>query len=240
MTDLCERLDADGFALLEGVLSADETDAARRSCAAALAHPAAASALLIRDGGQPHGARNLLRLWPGSIALGRHPRLRPVLLRLLDPAAGLVRGLYFDKPPGTTWALPWHRDTTIAVKAHGGFTTYCKPTIKAGVPHVEAPAALMAQMLTARVHLDDMTDRNGPLRVVPGSHHPGGSANERPPVAVHCRAGDVLLMRPLLLHASGHCDPEYQGHRRIVHLELAPEVGLSDGYEWQDFVGVTG
>ena len=86
------------------------------------------------------------------------------------------------------------------------------------------------------MHLDDATDRNGPLRVIPASHFLGSDSDKRPPVTVRCRAGDVLLMRPLLLHASGHCDPTYHGHRRIIHLELAPEPRLSDGYEWQDFV----
>ena len=65
-------------------------------------------------------------------------------------------------------------------------------------------------MLTARVHLDDVTDENGPLRVIPGSHRYGTTMDGRAaqPVTLHCRAGDVLLMRPLLTHASGHADAD--------------------------------
>ena len=51
-----------------------------------------------------------------------------------------------------------------------------------------------------------------------------------------CAAGDVLLMRPFLLHASGHSDPVHGDHRRIVHLEFASEPELADGYEWHDFI----
>jgi hypothetical protein len=47
-------------------------------------------------------------------------------------------------------------------------------------------------------------------------------------------------MRPLLLHASGHCDRGHRGHRRVVHLEFAPDPDLPDGYEWHTFVPVRG
>ena len=60
-------------------------------------------------------------------------------------------------------------------------------------------------MLTARIHLDDVTADNGPLRVMPGSHrhYAMGEDEPREPVAITCRAGDVLLTRPLLTAASG-------------------------------------
>jgi ectoine hydroxylase-related dioxygenase (phytanoyl-CoA dioxygenase family) len=143
--------------------------------------------------------------------------------------------LYFDKPPGEGWALPWHRDMTVAVKAHGRLGTFAKPTTKAGVPHVEAPNELLSSMLTARIHLDDVTDRNGPLRVIPGSHRANGGPDNRESATIFCEAGDVLLMRPLLLHASGHCASDHRGHRRIIHLEFAPGPRLPDGYDWHDF-----
>jgi hypothetical protein len=187
------------------------------------------------------GARNLLRMWPQVVELARQPALASPLLELLGPSGGVVRGLYFDKPPGYGWALPWHKDVNVAVRAHGVMGRFAKPTTKAGVPHVEAPAELLGRMVTVRIHLDDVTDENGPLRVIPGSHHDdGGQRASRPPVAIGCRAGDVLLMRPLLTHASGHCDPATTRHRRIVHLECAPSPELPDGYEWHDFVGLTG
>jgi ectoine hydroxylase-related dioxygenase (phytanoyl-CoA dioxygenase family) len=149
-----------------------------------------------------------------------------------------VRALFFDKPPGHSWALPWHKDYSVAVVAHRTFGVFTKPTRKAGVPHVEAPEELLERMVTARIHLDDMTDDNGPLRIIPGSHTSLRETDDDPrePMTVHCRAGDVLLMRPLLTHASGHCSPTTTRHRRIVHLECAPSPTLPDGYEWHDFV----
>ena len=85
------------------------------------------------------------------------------------PRPEWVRILFFDKPPGHSWALPWHKDYTIAVKRHGVEGTFTKPTTKAGVPHVIAPFEILDRMLTVRFHLDDMNEDNGPLRVLLGS-----------------------------------------------------------------------
>jgi ectoine hydroxylase-related dioxygenase (phytanoyl-CoA dioxygenase family) len=178
-------------------------------------------------------------MWPEVVELVRQSPLAAILLEAFGSDAGVVRGLSFDKPPGQSWALPWHRDRTVAVKAHGKLGVFNKPTTKAGVPHVEAPVELLEQMLTVRIHLDDVAEENGPLRVIPGSH--GTKADQTPtPVTLLCRAGDVLLMRPLLLHGSGHSADGTNRHRRIVHLECAGFPTLPDGYEWQHFVRVDG
>ena len=227
---MIDSLDRDGYVMLPAVFTAAEVGAIRAACAQALA---TASDSVLANGGSAYGARNLLTLWPDALTLARAPILAAGLRDVLGPAAGLVRGLYFDKPPGHSWALPWHRDWTIAVKSHRGFGVFGKPTTKAGVPHVQAPAELLATMLTVRIHLDAMTADNGPLRVVPGSHAQGLPA-DGPAVVLHCRAGDVLFMRPLLLHASGHSAVN-AGHRRVVHFECAPSPDLPDGYEWHTY-----
>jgi hypothetical protein len=236
MTAWRERLEADGFAVVPGVLDPAAVRAALAEWAElSLAHRDD-EAILANDG-PPYGARNLLRLWPGVVGIARQPRLRGALLEVLGPLAGVVRVLFFDKPPGHSWALPWHKDYNVAVREHRGGEVFTKPTTKAGMPHAMAPAAVLGSMLTARVHLDDVTADNGPLRVIPGSHrhYAMGSDEAREPVAVRCAAGDVLLMRPLLTHASGHAKPEARLHRRTVHFECSATPELPDGYEWHDF-----
>jgi ectoine hydroxylase-related dioxygenase (phytanoyl-CoA dioxygenase family) len=85
-----------------------------------------------------------------------------------------VRTLFFDKPPGQSWALPWHKDLTVAVRDNRlPSPHFVRPTRKGGVPHVEAPLSVLEAMLTARVHLDAATEENGALQVVPGSHRAG-------------------------------------------------------------------
>ena len=229
-------IERDGYEFLPGVFTAAELADAADEWTRILAVHAGERAVLAGSAGPAYGARNLLRLWPASVALLRKEPLRSRLLALLGPDAGAVRGLYFDKPPGHSWALPWHKDVCIAVKAHGPPGTFTKPTVKAGVPHVEAPTELLDRMVTVRIHLDPMTPDNGPLRVVPGSHR----GRDGEPVTLLCAAGDVLLMRPLLTHASGHSRPDTPLHRRIVHLECSPSPDLPDGYAFHDYIRLGG
>jgi ectoine hydroxylase-related dioxygenase (phytanoyl-CoA dioxygenase family) len=153
---------------------------------------------------------------------------------VLGPSFGLVRVLFFDKPPENSWALPWHKDMAIAVKNNAlPSEHFTHPTRKIGVPHVEAPEWLLERMLTLRLHLDDMMEENGPLKVLPASHR--GTADGQP-FTVLGRRGDVLLMRPLLSHCSNRSKEGTTQHRRILHFEFAGVAELPDGYAWHDFV----
>jgi hypothetical protein len=72
--------------------------------------------------------------------------------------------------------------------------------------------------------------------VLPGSHRggkdAGASGNE---VRILCGRGDVLLMRPLLSHCSGHSAAGTTRHRRVLHLEFSGVRDLPDGYAWHTF-----
>lgn len=188
--------------------------------------------------GQVYAARNLLSLWRPALSLWHSPPLPDLLHRVLGPKYGLVRGLYFDKPPERTWSLPWHKDMTIAVRDHrDSDRTQFKPTTKAGVPHVEAPLHVLQQMLTVRIHLDDMQDDNGPLRVIPESHKEGKEIQTLDsPVTIHARRGDVLVIRPLVTHCSVSSLAGCTRHRRILHLEFAHSPALPHNLQWHAFI----
>jgi hypothetical protein len=229
-------LDRDGFVLLQGVFAADEVAAMRSALESALT---AQGPSIRGDDGAVYAARNVLELWPGAAAVWKKEPLITALLAGLGDGLGLVRVLYFDKPPGQNWALPWHKDLTIAVRDNRlPSEQFRRPTTKAGVPHVEAPLAVLQRMLTARIHLDDVRDDNGPLRVAPGSHHTGKrlDLDGAEVLSLYARAGDVLLIRPLVAHCSNRSRPDTQRHRRILHLEFAADRTLPDGYAWHDFV----
>jgi hypothetical protein len=231
-------LQRDGYAILRSVFAAGEVRAMLAGLESALAASLADDRAIRGGEGTVYAARNVLGLWPGAARAWRAPRLVAALAEALGPGFGLVRGLYFDKPPGNSWALPWHKDLTIAVKNNRlGGGHFARPTRKAGVPHVEAPEGVLAAMLTARIHLDTVTQENGPLRVVPGSHTTGKALRleDAPVRTLSAEAGDVLLIRPLVAHASNRSRPDTARHRRILHLEFAAGPALPDGYEWHDF-----
>jgi len=227
-----------GYALIPEIFSSDECRSLIGSLEQALQATADEATALRRQNGVLYGARNLIDLFPPVQILWLRDELLQLLRAELGPDVGLVRGLYFDKPAGGNWSLPWHQDLTIAVKDHSlPSAQFRNRTTKAGVPHVEAPRALLEQMLTLRIHLDAVDDENGPLQVLPGSHRLASETDEasQKPVAIHTPAGGVLAIRPLVSHASGSSSPGTTRHRRIIHLEFAASPTLPDGYEWQHF-----
>jgi hypothetical protein len=237
ITESLRELERDGFAVIRGV-SAPADVATRLAELESILTSDPAAAPVRSAGGTVYAARNLIDLWPAAAALGDMPPLPTFLAAVLGAGYGLVRALFFDKPPDRTWALPWHKDLTVAVRENRrASSAFSKPTRKAGVPHAEAPLAVLERMLTVRLHLEDVTEENGPLRVLPGSHRTGKElrCDGFSPHSVLAGAGDVLVMRPLLAHASNCSQPGTRRHRRIVHLEFAAAGDLPDGYEWHCF-----
>ncbi len=184
-------------------------------------------------------ARNLIGCIPEVTTVWQAEPMISLLRDVLGSEFGLVRALFFDKPPERTWNLPWHKDTSISVKDNSlPSQAFSRPTLKADVPHVIACDNVLRQMLTLRIHLDDVTDENGPLRVIPRSHTASDSdgLGIDHAVTIYAKAGDVLAMRPLISHASGNSAEGTTRHRRILHLEFAATESLPDGYQWHDFI----
>ncbi len=159
------------------------------------------------------------------------------LTRLLPPGLLPVRSILFDKTPEENWPVAWHQDLTIAVDRKVEVPGYGSWSIKDGVTHVQPPIPLLESMVTLRLHLDDTFEDNGALRVIPESHRHGKIApNEmkastrQSAVTCECAAGDVLLMSPLLLHASGRS--RKPNRRRVIHLEYAPIEELDEALGW--------
>lgn len=233
-------IEEDGFTVVPGAYDSREVAKLTTSLDQALAAPSDATFIRSR-GGRVYAARNILELWPEAASIWRRAPLSELLSQILGPACGLVRGLYFDKPLDQTWALPWHKDTTIAVRDNQlPSQTFCKPTRKAGVPHVEAPEELLQSMLTLRISLDDVTEANGPMGVIPGSHKFGRAMcfDEAAGRNLLMNKGDVLFIRPLVAHNSIPSAPDCASHRRTIHLEFAGLPELPDGYVWHNFIPV--
>ena len=235
------NLQSDGFCLLKRAVSIETVERLLHVCRDAF--DGDSEGVRARSSrGHVYAARNLIESIPEVSTIWRCESLMTFLGDQLGDQFGLVRVLYFDKPPDRTWALPWHKDTAIAVKDNTLHSThFSRPTTKAGVPHVIACDEVLARMLTLRVHLDDVTDENGPLRVIPGSHVSSTSdgLGVDAAVTIHATAGDVLAMRPLISHCSGASSPTTRRHRRILHLEFAADPVLADGCKWHNFIEAT-
>ncbi len=187
--------------------------------------------------GRVYALRGLLRRAPEvAEAAASGPALR-LAQAALGSGARPVKATFFDKIPGANWKVPWHQDLTVAVKTRRAAAGFGPWTEKDGVLHAEAPQTVLESMVALRIHLDDCGPENGALMVIPGSHRMGKldpqarAATAAGANAMTCcaSAGDVLLMRPLLLHRSSPAaDPR---HRRVLHIEYAA-TELPGGLEW--------
>jgi hypothetical protein len=198
--------------------------------------------------------RQTLHHLAGVVTDGRHARrdlldllrirqwletdtVRSLIEPQLGPAARPVRGILFDKNPAANWKVAWHQDRSIAVRERRDIAGFGPWSVKEGVVHVQPPAEILARMLTLRLHLDDCDPDNGPLRVIPGSDREGilsdldivAAVRAGPVVDCCLPAGGVLLMRPLLLHASSAA--KVPRHRRVIHVEFSADE-LPGGLTW--------
>lgn len=172
------------------------------------------------------GRRGLLAL-PAVIALARSAQILDLVRPHLPAEPVPVRAIFFDKSPDANWLVPWHQDLTLAVQARAQVPGFGPWSAKDGIPHVQPPTKYLEQMLTLRLHFDPADESNGALRVLPRSHRLGRLSSQRiqelrdgqPDFLCSVNAGDALLMRPLLLHASGRSTST--GHRRVLHIEYA-------------------
>ncbi|MFT5527694.1 MAG: ectoine hydroxylase-related dioxygenase (phytanoyl-CoA dioxygenase family) [Pirellulaceae bacterium] len=240
------QLRRDGYVIVKNAIDRDVIDDAKTQFLVACESQSGNSATIQNSRGANFAARNVLDWFPQSLTIWRTEKILQLLADTLGNGCGLVRGLYFDKPPSRSWALPWHKDMTIAVQQHRDFengSPFCKPTTKAGVPHVEASHDLLKNMLTLRIHLDDVTLDNGPLKVVPGSHHSGKESTQETtlsPETILADVGDVLAIHPLVSHCSPESTVGCTAHRRILHLEFAADSSLPQQWQWKWFFPVFG
>ena len=100
-----------------------------------------------------------------------------------------------------------------------------------------APASALETIVALRVHLDDSTHANGPLRVLPGTHRAGVLPHDEIqrladavlPVECLAASGGVVAIRPLVVHASSKARDAQS--RRVLHIEYATSVNLGAGIE---------
>lgn len=196
-----------GFELIERIIDGSQADAAREE--------------LFRSG--EAGTRCLLD----------HATVRKIATSIratlatagrLPATAVAIQAIAFDKTAGANWKVTWHQDVMFPFARAVQTASFTLPARKDGVDYARPPQSVLESLLAVRVHLDDCDATNGPLRVSPGTHRKGviHSTDIAETVTQHgetmclAKAGDALLMKPLLLHASSTAS--FPEHRRVLHL----------------------
>jgi ectoine hydroxylase-related dioxygenase (phytanoyl-CoA dioxygenase family) len=225
------NLEQDGFSILPGVFGRQEIE----NLIVALSKIDKDNG--VRSRGGVYAVRNLLHLSTAINELAYSAKVHSIVEENLAKSAFPVRATLFDKTAGANWLVPWHQDLTICVIARIDVPGYGPWTMKAGVCHVQPPVSILDDMLSVRIHLDDCDEANGALRILPGTHRLGRlmpdqiAEQQRSVASISCvvHAGGVVLMRPLLLHASSAASKA--AHRRVIHIDYASSQ-LTGGLRW--------
>lgn len=182
------------------------------------------------------GARHVLSV-PVVRELAGDPRLLEIAASFVGATPVPFRATLFDKSPASNWLVVWHQDTALPLRARVNDASWGSWSVKGGVLYAHAPASALATVIALRIHLDDSTAANGPLRVLPGTHSQGVLSDEdierraRNVTPIDCVApsGGVIAMRPLTIHASSKASDG--NRRRVLHIEYAVTVHLGSGIE---------
>ncbi len=146
-----ERFERDGFLVLPELFSKDEVAALRARLAALFAADDPAN-IVEKNSGEVRTAMGLHLRDPVFAKLVRHPRLVEPALQILGEAAYIQQVKVNVKPAFVGEAWQWHYD----------FATH----------HAEDGVA-EPRALNLHVFLDDVTELNGPLYLIPGSQRYG-------------------------------------------------------------------
>jgi Phytanoyl-CoA dioxygenase (PhyH) len=215
------QMQTDGFAVVPAALN---------DCVALASHITALANSAV-------GTRRLLEE-PWCADLAQSLRRHRLLQSLLPEDAVGIQCTLFDKSPDKNWLVSLHQDLSIPVRRRVNSGECSGWSEKEGQIYVQPPVAVVEQLVAIRVHVDECTGENGPLRVVPGSHVFGRLDSRRTEelrsargeVAVPVPRCGALIMRPLILHASSKATGA--NPRRVLHFVYGPR-SLPLGLEWR-------
>jgi hypothetical protein len=214
------RFEVDGFECIPGLLC--ETERLR------------VSTELSASGLASGNTRCLLGYaWCAALAKALRRNLRMAACIPADFLA--VQCTYFEKSAQHNWLVPLHQGLSVPVAERVDHPNLCGWSKH----FVQAPSDLLSCLIAVRLHIDDCGPHDGALRVILGSHVHGRISASRTSEtgaqqdAVPCiaEAGDALIMRPLLLHASSKSSGA--SRRRVLHFVIGPRA-LPYGLRWPD------
>jgi ectoine hydroxylase-related dioxygenase (phytanoyl-CoA dioxygenase family) len=214
MTPL-EQLNREGFTILEDVFDQDSIQQMIAAIQTADTDNAA-----FRKTKDLFAIRQVLKEVPALVPLV----FTPEFLNFLQKDHVIVKSIYFDKPGTSNWFVAYHQDLTITVDKKENIPGFGPWTVKQEQFAVQPPVNILENIITIRIHLDDTDENNGALKVIPGSHLKKIYRAETIDWSVEKETiccvpkGGVMMMKPLLLHASGRTVNGQ--NRRVLHIEF--------------------
>lgn len=227
-----EQLFEDGFTIIPDVFTDEEIE--QIIC---IIDNTDASKTTFRKTNDLFAIRQFLKEIPGSINHIFSTRFNRIINDFLGQSFFAVKSIYFDKPPDSNWFVSYHQDLTISVKNKVEVVGFGPWSVKQNQYAVQPPLSLLESNFTIRIHLDNTTEQNGALRIIPGSHkggiHNRESIDKLNEVICEVRKGGIMIMKPLLLHSSRRTANDER--RRVIHIEFSNQ-NLPLPLEWAELI----
>ena len=167
------------------------------------------------------------------------------LKRIVQSVGGenyfIVKSIYFDKPEKSNWFVSYHQDLTISVNQKIDSDNFSNWTKKQNQFAVQPNTAILENIFTIRIHLDDTDKNNGALKVLEKSHKKSVfrlekiDLSQEKEIFCNVNSGGIMLMKPLLFHASNKTTNNK--NRRVIHLEFS-NINLPDNIQWSEFSSI--
>lgn len=192
----------------------------------------------VRQGRSISGGTRSLLSQDWCSALARHLRSHPKIECYLPQDAVAVQCTYFEKSAERNWLVSVHQDLSVPVERRSEADGYTAWSIKEGTVFVQPPLDVLQSLVAVRLHLEPCGLDDGPLTVIPGTQTLGiidareaAKLRQSTPIDVcTLETGGVLVMKPLLLHASSKASGNSK--RRVLHFLFGPRT-LPAEVRWQ-------
>jgi ectoine hydroxylase-related dioxygenase (phytanoyl-CoA dioxygenase family) len=154
-------------------------------------------------------------------------RISKLVYELAGEPSVPYKATIFDKSSDCNWLVPWHQDRSLPFNRRFDGPGWGPWTLKDGISFALAPRWALDNVIALRIHLDDSTAENGPLRLIEGSHALGvidqaqvvAFASSSSYETCTVRKGGIIAMHPLLIHSSSRSHDTTP--RRILHIEYS-------------------
>jgi ectoine hydroxylase-related dioxygenase (phytanoyl-CoA dioxygenase family) len=229
-----ERIQQDGFAIIDDVFTDQEIDDLIQAIS-----QVDTSRPTFRKTNDLFAVRQFLKEVPVAVDILFNSRLTAIISAIFGDEFFVVKSIYFDKPEASNWFVAYHQDLTISVDKKMDIEGFGPWTTKQNQFAVQPPLNILQDNFTIRIHLDKTDAENGALKVIPGSHLKGIYRAETIDWSVETEKvcavnkGGVMFMKPLLLHSSGKTTNSHK--RRVIHIEFSRSY-LPDNLHWAEFM----
>lgn len=234
--DIKSGFERDGFAVINDVFSYNEMESI-----SGLIESVSVDKPAFRKSSALFAIRQVLKEIPGLRPLVFTSRLCQWIHQLFGNGYFVVKSIYFDKPATSNWFVAYHQDLTISVDRKIDLDGFSSWTVKQNQYAVQPPVGILQHNFTIRIHLDDTDKNNGALKIIPGSHLKGilrmealDGAEEKEQIC-EVKKGGIMLMRPLLVHASNRTTNATR--RRVIHIEFS-SCSLPLPLQWSEQLGI--